>query len=111
MTNETTNYIEQLRKYDGFSGYDNADETEEIDDLLYDSDATEISEKFREGGRWSNYRTKVYSVQEYGKIAYFEVDEEIPATEMQEGADFRYSFREVVPKEKTIIFYVGGKSE
>lgn len=115
MTNETTNYIEQLRKYDDFYGnggyYGRSKEVEEIEDLLYDAKATQVHEEFEDGGRWSNYKITVHKVEENGKVAYFEINQEVPATEMQEGGDFSYSFYEVVPKEVTVIKYVGGTSE
>jgi len=115
MTNETTNYIEQLRKYDGFEGqggyYGRSDEVDEIEDLLYGAKATEVHSEFEDGGRWSNYETTVHKVEENGKVAYFSVWQEVPATEMQDGGEFAYSFSEVVPKEVITTVYVGGKSE
>lgn len=63
MTTETTNYIEQLRKYDGFEGnrgYRRSKEIDEIDDLLWDAKSTEVHSEFKDGGRWSNYRTTVF---------------------------------------------------
>ena len=111
----TTNYIEQLRKYEGFDGtggyYGRSAEVDEIDELLYEAKATEVHSEFEDGGRWSNYETTVWKVEENGKVAYFSICEERPATEMQEGGEFSYQFNEVVPKEVTVIQYVGGKSK
>ncbi|MBG9736461.1 hypothetical protein [Paenibacillus alvei] len=72
----------------------------------------EVHEEHGEGGRWTSEKTVVTKVtQADGKIAYFEVWCEEPATEMQEGGDFSYSFTEVVPKEVTVIKYTNGRSE
>ena len=103
---QKTNYIEQLRKYDGFSDYTDNEKVREIDDLLYDSDAREVDNSFQDGGRWSNYETTVFKVQEHGEVAYFKEVREVPATEMQEGGYFTYFFTEVVPKEVTVVKYV-----
>ena len=111
----TTNFIEQLRKYDGFYGtggyYGRSEEVDEIDNLLYDAKAKKVHSEFEDGGRWSNYETTVHKVEENGKVAYFSICAEKPATEMQDGGEFSYEFNEVVPKEVTVIQYVGGKSE
>lgn len=109
-----TNYIEQLRKYDGFegtTGYGRSEEVDEIEDLLYDAKSKEVHEEYEDGGRWTNYKTTVHKVEENDKVAYFEICQEVPATEMQDGGEFSYSFNEVVPKEVTVIKYVGGTSE
>ncbi|MFJ7665368.1 hypothetical protein ACIQXW_23700 [Lysinibacillus sp. NPDC097162] len=114
MTNETTNFIEQLRKYDGFdgmTGYGRSEEVDEIEGLLYDAKSTKVYKEYEDGGRWTNYETTVHKIEENGKVAYFEISREVPATEMQEGGEFSYSFNEVVPEEVTVIKYVGGKSE
>lgn len=109
-----TDYIEQLRKYDGFdgtTGYGRSEEVDEIEDLLYDAKSMKVHKDFEDGGRWTNYETTVHKVEENGKVAYFEIGREVPATEVQDGGEFSYSFNEVVPKEVTVIKYVEGKSE
>ena len=44
-------------------------------------------------------------------MAYFELWEEVPATELQEGGDFSYGFHEVVPQEVTVTQYVVKKGD
>lgn len=65
-----------------------------------------VHNEFEEGGRWSNYKINVYKIDCDGEVAYFELWEEVPASEMQEGGDFSYGFYEVVPKEVTVVQYV-----
>ena len=79
------NVIEQLRKYDGYEGI--------------------VHTEFEYGGRWSNFKTEVYEVKEDNETAYFRIVREVPATEIQEGADFYVEFSEVFPKEITTIVY------
>lgn len=87
-----TGVIEKLRKENGFYGYKY---NEAISDLLieaYEPEGylvVEVDETFSEGGRWSNYRHTVYKVVEGDEVAYFKVSQEEPATESQEGGDFR----------------------
>ncbi|WP_337102370.1 hypothetical protein [Paenibacillus sp. YIM B09110] len=69
----------------------------------------QVDEEYEDGGRWTNYRTKVYRVEEAGEVAYFSLWRELPATEMQDGGDFSYELTEVVPKEVTVIQYVTKK--
>lgn len=108
-----TNIIEELRKYNGLDGSEKDNKFEEIDDLLWSGrsksskyKAEEVHEEFEEGGRWSNHRTRVYKVEQDGETAYFELYDEVPATEMQDGQDCSWSFCEVEPKEVTVIQYV-----
>ncbi|WP_149093379.1 hypothetical protein [Paenibacillus terrae] len=89
---------------------------EEINDILdaykpEGYEVEEVSEKHGEGGRWTTTVTIVNKVtQADGKTAYFFLWRERPATEMQEGGDFSYTFGEVVPKEVTVIRYVTGRA-
>ena len=106
-----TNVIEELRKHNGASGDDTDDQFNEIDEILdaYKPEGytvEEVYEEFEEAGRWSNYKTKVYRVDESSVTAYFELWEEVPATEMQDGQDCSWGFNEVEPKEVTVIKYV-----
>lgn len=98
--------IEELRKLDGYdSTYESwRDIPELIVDLLDCHDP--IKTKYDEGGRWSNYETNVYKIEETGEVAYFSVCREVPATESQEGGEFTIELDEVVPKEVTVIEYV-----
>ncbi|MCP6682955.1 hypothetical protein [Bacillus nakamurai] len=107
--------IEELRGYgdvDGILEYGSGDRTFwSINELLYDYkpegySSQEVYNTFEECGRWSNYETSVYEVNEGGEIAYFELGVERPATECQDGMDLSYHFREVVPQEVTVIKYV-----
>ncbi|SER88149.1 hypothetical protein [Psychrobacillus sp. OK032] len=106
-----TKIIEELRKLHGAEGEDTNDEYFEIDDILdaykpegYTSKVVDTI--FEEGGRWSNYETKIFEVVEGDETAYFELFREVPASETQEGQDSQWSFGEVEPKEVTVIQYV-----
>jgi hypothetical protein len=98
--------IEELRKLDGYdSTYESwSDIPAPIQELLdcYES----VHSELEEGGRWSNYKTNVYKVEENGETAYFSVWREVPATVYQEGGDFGIGMDEVVPKEVTTIKYI-----
>lgn len=61
--------------------------------------------RFKDGGRWSNYETKVYEITEGDVTAYFEVSEEVPATENQEGGYFEADVYEVTPYEVKVTKY------
>lgn len=63
--------------------------------------------EFEDYGRWSNYKTEYFKLEEDGEVAYFEYGMERPATEMQEGQDCSWHFKEVFPKEIKTIIYVG----
>lgn len=90
--------IEKLRSLSGFETWERNETVEEIEDLLYyRADVKVVDESFEDGGRWSNYESKVYEVIEGTEIAYFQITEEVPATEMQDGGDFMFSFQEVEP--------------
>jgi len=112
------NVIEKLRELieDGYEGESGGEKHREIDDILdaYEPDGYEVEivgTSYQEGGRWSNYEIEVNRVtQADGKIAYFSVRREVPATEMQEGGWFSVSIKEVVPKEVTVTKYVYGRS-
>lgn len=112
------NVIEKLRELigDGYEG-EAWDETHEDVELILEPykpegyTVTNVESTFEDGGRWTNYKTEVYRVtQDDGKVAYFRVDREVPATEMQDGGDFSVSIDEVVPKEVVRIEYVYGRS-
>ncbi|WP_338532614.1 hypothetical protein RBB83_17395 [Paenibacillus peoriae] len=112
------NVIEKLRELIGNEYEGEAwDEThEEVDTILdrykpvgYVSE--KIDSSFEDGGRWTNYQTDVYRItQDDGKVAYFSVWREVPATEIQDGGDFSVSIEEVVPQEITVIQYVSGRA-
>lgn len=94
-----TNIIEQLRKYDGYEGIV-WDETHEEINILLDGYKI-VHTEFEDGGRWSNFKTEVYEVKEDNETAYFRIVREVPATEIQEGADFYVEFSEAFPREIT----------
>ena len=48
----------------------------------------QVREDFEEGGRWSNYRTRIYKFSYEGEFVFISISDEVPATEMQEGGDF-----------------------
>ncbi|MCR8843120.1 hypothetical protein NQ117_05460 [Paenibacillus sp. SC116] len=115
------NVIEKLReleaKVDAKAwpkvGDDNWKTIDEIIDA-YQPEGYEVEDVHEEHGagtRWTTTKMVVTKVtQADGKVAYFRVWNEKPATEMQEGGDFSYSFAEVVPKEVVAIIYVLGRS-
>lgn len=112
------NVIEKLRELigEGYEGEAWGEKHREINDILdaYEPEGYEVKTvgtSFEEGGRWSNYETEVSKVTQVdGKVAYFSVRCEVPATEMQEGGWFSVSIREVVPQEVTVTKYVYGRS-
>ncbi|MEC0328734.1 hypothetical protein P4H42_03735 [Paenibacillus macerans] len=112
------NVIEKLRDLigDGYKG-EAWDETHEEVDAFLDAYKPEgysvkcVEETFEDGGRWSNYKTSVYRVEQSdGKVAHFSIWREVPATEMQDGMDLELQIEEVVPKEVTVIEYVPGRA-
>lgn len=64
-------------------GMEIGDKVELIDDA-----GKKVDETFEDGGRWSNYRTRVYSFYYEGETVYVRISDEVPATEMQDGRDF-----------------------
>lgn len=112
------NVIETLRKLigDGYEGEAWDRTHESVDNVLDDYKpegytVTNVESTMEDGGRWTNYKTDVYRVtQDDGKLAYFQVGREVPATEMQEGGDFSVTIDEVVPKEVVRVEYVYGRS-
>ena len=48
-----------------------------------------VHEEFEEGGRWSNYETKVYRHWHNSEFVYVSIHKEVPASETQEGGDFQ----------------------
>lgn len=116
------NVIEKLReleaKADATKWPQVGDENwEEIEEILeaYKPEGYEVEEVHEEhgaGGRWTTTLETVNKItQSDGKVAYFSVWREEPATEMQDGTDLSYSITEVVPKEVTVIRYTSGRSE
>jgi hypothetical protein len=101
-------YIAELRELGNFDGsWSYYSERDERLDVLEGLDSCKVVYKeFEDYGRWSNYVTKVYKVEEDGEVAYFEYGREIPATESQDGMDCSFHFKEVVPKEITETIYV-----
>lgn len=75
---------------------------EEIEDLLGDDI---IERDFEEGGRWSNFESEVFKVEEGDEVAYFRVTHEVPATESQEGMDSSYEIEEVEPHQVMTTIY------
>lgn len=111
------NVIEKLRNLIGEEYEGEAwDEThEEVDAILtckpegYTSE--HVSTTFEDGGRWTNWETDVYRVEQCGRVAHFSVCREVPATECQDGGDFAVNITEVVPQEVTVIQYTQGRAE
>ena len=48
-----------------------------------------VHEEFEEGGRWSNYETKVYRHWHDSEFVYISIHKEVPASESQDGGDFQ----------------------
>lgn len=66
--------------------------------------------EFEAGGRWSNFESNVYEIKCNEDVAFFELVEEVPASEVQDGMDLSYDFWEVEPKEVTTVIYVVKRS-
>lgn len=107
-------YINKLREFDKYDGYEPDETITDLEDYADYGLAIEgmnasvelVHEEFELGGRWSNYVIKVYKVTEDDVVAYFKVQKEVPATEIQYGGDFSMRFNEVKPETKTIVVYV-----
>lgn len=103
------NLIEKLREVGSFtvdtSYYRRDDENRELYEELVYGGGKRVHSEFENGGRWSNYETKVYKVTEGEETAYFEVFEEVPATESQEGGDYEADVYEVTPYEVMVVKY------
>lgn len=104
--------IEQLRGLHGEEGYDadndgkfNTLNDDLLNDFKKDYKVEYVEDSFEEGGRWTNYEHTVYKITDGKDEAYFQLTQEVPATEMQEGGGFFWSFYEVIPKEvvKTVF--------
>lgn len=112
------NVIEKIRELigDEYEGSPWDEVHEEVGALLSPrrSDSHKVKcvhEEFEDGGRWSNYQTKIYEVvEDGGKAAYFSVWREVPATEMQDGMDLALAIEEVVPQLVMTTEYVPGRS-
>lgn len=89
--------------------YSNEGDRELVEEITEEllSDASVVHESFEDGGRWTNWKTEVFKLEEDGEVAYFRIQEEVPATEIQEGGDYIWLFQEVVPYEITVTRYVG----
>ncbi|MDR9852942.1 hypothetical protein RJP21_04925 [Paenibacillus sp. VCA1] len=112
-----TNVIEKLRELigDGYEGEAWDEVHEDVDAILgvykpKGYSVKRVDEEFEDGGRWSNYKTTVYRVEQDGQVAHFSVWREEPATEMQDGMDLALQINEVVPEEVTVIKYVPGRA-
>ncbi|MRD36478.1 hypothetical protein GH882_10990 [Bacillus thuringiensis] len=80
-----------------------ADEQAEV----LETNGNEVHSEYEDGGRWSNYETKVYRFWHNSEFVYFQVSKEVPATEMQDGGDFGDpEIGQVYPKEVTTTIYV-----
>lgn len=78
---------------------------EQVD--ILENNGSEVHSEYEDGGRWSNYETKVYRFWHNSEFVYVQVSKEVPATEMQEGGDFGDPYIEqVYPKEVTTTIYV-----
>lgn len=79
---------------------------------MLDSYGKVVDESFEDGGRWSNYRTRVFRFWHNSKHIYVSVSEEVPATEMQDGGDFGDpEIEQVYPKEVKTTVYTTTKPE
>lgn len=108
---ERVSYLSKYRMEDLF-GKTREDFEKEIDEMdLCDvieefENMPLVVEDFEEGGRWSNYRTRVYKGELERESVYIEVNDEVPASEMQDGGDFQDpSYGRVYPHkvEKTVF--------
>lgn len=113
--------IEQDVRYDidgmfekGKEGYEkDVEELDSRDSLEIVEMLDEVDETFEDGGRWSNYRTRVFRGRVAGEgFVYVEVTDELPATEMQDGGDFMDpEIMRVYPHEVTTTVYKGSPQE
>lgn len=79
---------------------------EEQADIL-ENNGTSVHSEYEDGGRWSNYETKVYRFWHNSESVYYQISKEVPATEMQDGGDFSDpEITQVYPKEVTTTIYV-----
>ncbi|MBH0358973.1 hypothetical protein COM06_19945 [Bacillus toyonensis] len=79
---------------------------EEQADIL-ENNGTSVHSEYEDGGRWSNYETKVYRFWHNSESVYYQISKEIPATEIQDGGDFGDpEITQVYPKEVTTTIYV-----
>jgi hypothetical protein len=77
---------------------------------LLDDYGTLVDEDFEDGGRWSNYRTRVYSFWHNSETIYVSVSDEVPATEIQDGGDFMEpEIAQVYPKKVETTIYITTK--
>lgn len=107
-------------KYDmgNIFGKHKADFESDLDEMstgekveLIESFGKLVDEEFEDGGRWSNYRTRVFNFWHDGPV-YVSVSEEVPATEMQEGSDFEEpEIEQVYPHKVETIVYKTTKPE
>ncbi|MFD2704679.1 hypothetical protein [Salibacterium lacus] len=75
-------------------------------------EGNEVDESFEEGGRWSNFRTRVFRHYFEGEFVYVSVSDEVPATEMQDGGDFMEpNIERVYPKKIETTVYTTEKPE
>lgn len=96
--------IDEIESYFTTDNYDN-ERLWQVVNMMEDH-GTVVNKSFRQGGRWSNYETTVYAVEvpnDYTR--YYELVQEVPATELQDGGDHPWDFNEVYPREKTVIVY------
>jgi hypothetical protein len=118
---DNMSFIEELRalgSFDGeITGYSRRDYDERLDTVEELTDYNPryskrpytvklVEDNIEDHGRWSDYRTRVFKVEEDGEVAYFEYGCERPASEMQEGMDLSYHFQEVVAVPITTFKYV-----
>lgn len=74
---------------------------------VLENNGSEVHSEYEDGGRWSNYETKVYRFWHNSESVYYQISKEVPATEMQDGGDFGDpEITQVYPKEVTTTIYV-----
>lgn len=98
--------ISKLRNYHGANGFIFDGQYYIIQELLRSSGGKLVDKEFKEGGRWTNFKSEVYKITGNNEVAYFKLIKEEPATEIQEGMDCEYDFIEVIPKEVITYEYI-----
>lgn len=79
---------------------------------LLESHGKQVDEKFDAGGRWTNWRTRVFRFWHGGDFVYVRVLEEVPATELQDSTDLSEpEIDQVWPHKVEKIVYTTEKSE
>lgn len=77
---------------------------ETLRNLCFYGDAELVFNETKDkGDRWTKWEIKVYKISSEQEVAYFQVEKEVGATEVQSDGDI--VVKEVVPKEVSVTKY------